>query len=179
MLHKHLDLVGRRLLKGETIPREEKVCSLFEPHTQWIRKGKRNAAEAAEEHQADYIELRHAHSAVESNINSLEHHGLDRCPDKGFHGYQRTTGLGVIAYNLNVAVESLDDCGSVAGEDGPALEDDLRLRIMGVPVVINCTSNHGMGAVGSPVTVTEPWPVGMMQLSFATGNSPSWCQFSS
>ena len=51
------------------------------------RKGKCNAEEAAEEHQADYIKFRHAHSAVESNINSLEHHGLDRCPDKGYNGY--------------------------------------------------------------------------------------------
>ena len=65
------------------------------------KKGKCNAGEAAEEHQADYIKLRHAHSAVESNINSLEHHGLDRCPEKGYHGYTRYTGLGVIAYNLH------------------------------------------------------------------------------
>ena len=185
MLDKHIDLIGRRILKGETIPHEEKIFSLFEPHTQWIskgkagcpvelgrkllittdqhhlildyqimdhpdehpqapatverileqygagsiksisfdkgfsskankeqlqdlagrvimpKKGKCNAAEAAAEHQADYVKLRHAHSAVESNINSLEHHGLDRCPDKGFHGYTRYTGLGVIAYNLH------------------------------------------------------------------------------
>jgi hypothetical protein len=185
MLDKHIDLIERRILKGETIPHEEKVFSLFEPHTQWIskgkagcpvelgrkllittdqyhliidyqnmdrpdehpqaaatvgrileqygkgsiqsisfdkgfsskankaelqnvagcvimpKKGKCNAEESAEEHQADYIKLRHAHSAVESNINSLEHHGLDRCPDKGLHGYTRYTGLGIIAYNLH------------------------------------------------------------------------------
>jgi IS5 family transposase len=40
MLDKHLDLVARRLLHGETIPAEEKVFSLFEPHTEWIQKGK-------------------------------------------------------------------------------------------------------------------------------------------
>jgi len=185
MLDKHINLIEQRILKGETIPHEEKVFSLFEPHTQWIskgkagcpvehgrkllittdeyqliidyhnmdkpnehpdapatvarileqygagslksisfdkgfssktnkaelqdlagrlimpKKGKCNAEEAAEEHQADYIKLRHAHSAVESNINSLEHHGLDRCPDKSYHGYTRYTGLGVIAYNLH------------------------------------------------------------------------------
>ena len=38
---------------------------------------------------------------MESNINSLQHHGLDRCPDKGLRGYTRYTGLGVIAYNLH------------------------------------------------------------------------------
>ena len=65
------------------------------------KKGKCNAEEADEERQADYIELRHAHSAVESNINSLEHHGLDRCPDKGYHGFTRCAGLGILAYNLH------------------------------------------------------------------------------
>ena len=30
----------RRLLKGEAIPHEEKVFSIFEPHTRWISKGK-------------------------------------------------------------------------------------------------------------------------------------------
>ena len=40
MLDKHLDLVDRRLLKQETIPAQEKVFSLFEPHTEWIQKGK-------------------------------------------------------------------------------------------------------------------------------------------
>ena len=34
------DQVERRLLRGETIPHEEKVFSIFEPHTRWISKGK-------------------------------------------------------------------------------------------------------------------------------------------
>ena len=32
--------IERRVLKGEAIPHEEKVFSLFEPHTEWIAKGK-------------------------------------------------------------------------------------------------------------------------------------------
>lgn len=40
MLDKHLDLVERRLLQEEKIPAAEKVFSLFEPHTEWIQKGK-------------------------------------------------------------------------------------------------------------------------------------------
>jgi hypothetical protein len=40
MLAKHLDMVARRLLHEETIPAHEKVFSLFEPHTEWIQKGK-------------------------------------------------------------------------------------------------------------------------------------------
>jgi len=33
-------LVERRLLKGEIIPHNEKIFSIFEPHTRWIVKGK-------------------------------------------------------------------------------------------------------------------------------------------
>ena len=37
---RQIDQIGRRLLKGETIPQNEKVFSNFEPHTRWISKGK-------------------------------------------------------------------------------------------------------------------------------------------
>ena len=181
----HEDLIERRLIKGEVIPHEEKMFSLFEPHTEWIAKGKtrpnvelghrllittnqrgrivdykvmENTVDSQEvfalidrlkvmygeagvcshsfdkgfysaENKAKVSELatmvvmpkkgkltqeeketqkekkwkvqRHAHSAVESDINSLEHHGLDRCPDKGLEHYKRYVGLGVLAYNLH------------------------------------------------------------------------------
>jgi len=185
MMIKQLDLVERRLLGGETIPHEEKIFSLFEPHTQWIAKGKlfppvelghkvvlttdqhglildykvmdqlndadevialadrllgaygptgvaslsfdkgfsriqdrqllelyipqvimpkrgkRNSQEQAREHQHSFARLRRQHNAIESDINCLEHHGLNRCPDKGYHGFKRYTGFGVLAYNLH------------------------------------------------------------------------------
>jgi IS5 family transposase len=31
----------------------------------------------------------------------LEHHGLNRCMDKGLYGYKRCVGLSVLAYNLH------------------------------------------------------------------------------
>ena len=186
MLDKHLDLVERRLLREETIPASEKVFSLFEPHTEWIQKGKqrpnvelghrllvatdqhqliqdydvpvgevdvdqsvpvadrllrrygegnlasmsfdkgftreedrellslyvptvvmpkrgkKNAVETARESEKRFVVLRHKHSAVESEINSLEHHGLNRCLDVGLSGYLRYVGCGVLAYNLHV-----------------------------------------------------------------------------
>jgi hypothetical protein len=186
MLDKHLDLVERRLLREETIPPQEKVFSLFEPHTEWIQKGKprpnvelghrlliatdqhqliqdydepvgegdvdqsvpvadrllgrygpgslaglsfdkgftrtedrellrlyvptvvmpkrgkKNAAETERESEKQFVALRRAHSAVESEINSLEHHGLNRCLDVGLDGYRRYVGLGVLSYNLHV-----------------------------------------------------------------------------
>ena len=186
MLDQHLDLVDRRLLREETIPAHEKVFSLFEPHTEWIQKGKqrpnvelghrlliatdqhqliqdyevaagvadvdrsvgvadrllgrygagsvaslsfdkgftrtedrellslyvpevvmskrgkKNAAEAEREREKQFVALRQQHSAVESEINSLEHHGLNRCLDVGFKGYLRYVGYGVMSYNLHV-----------------------------------------------------------------------------
>lgn len=181
-LDKHIDLVRRRIIYREQIPHEEKVFSLFEPHTEWITKGKiRNEVELGcmiaiatdqhdqiigyrilkNEHDVDiavpfanellsdynieslsfdkgfwnpenynelkglvnklilpkkgklskaeteresnptFKELRRKHAAVESAINCLEHHGLNRCPDKGDDGYRRYTALGVLAYNLH------------------------------------------------------------------------------
>ena len=37
---RQIDQSERRLVRGETIPHEEKVFSIFEPHTRWISKGK-------------------------------------------------------------------------------------------------------------------------------------------
>ena len=37
---RQIDQVRRRVLQGETIPHVEKVFSIFEPHTEWISKGK-------------------------------------------------------------------------------------------------------------------------------------------
>lgn len=186
MLDKHRDLVCRRILKGEKIPHKEKVFSIFEPHIEWISKGKmhkkvelgHNVVIATdqyqfivdyqvmihqsdpemglllgqriietygaehqitsmsfdrgfysstvkqalskdieqiimpkpgkksiiieqEENQSTFVELRKAHSAVESNINQLEQNGLNRCPDKGENGFKRYAALGVLAYNLH------------------------------------------------------------------------------
>jgi len=185
MLDKHRDLVRRRILEGETIPHREKVFSIFEPHVEWINKGKvhknvelgHNVAIARDQyqfivvyevmmHQSDpemgllmgqriiekykplhriysmsfdrgfyslpvkvallkegeqvimpkrgkktlkqqeeestktFVRLRKAHSAVEANINQLEHNGLNRCPDKGERGFKSYVGLVVLAYNL-------------------------------------------------------------------------------
>ena len=191
MLAKHLDLVHRRLLQEETIPAHEKVFSLFEPHTEWIQKGKqrpnvelghrllvatdqhrliqdyavpvgqsdvdqsvpvadrllgrygagniasmsfdkgftraedrellslyvptvvmpkrgkKSAVETERESAKKFVALRQQHSAVESEINSLEHHGLNRCLDMGIQGYLRYVGYGVMSYNLHVIGQEL------------------------------------------------------------------------
>ena len=186
--HEHLchqiDLLHRRVIKGETIPHEEKVFSIFEPHVQWINKGKRHIdighpvliasdqhhfilyhqvldqgqadvetalpmakelcqrygvaklrslsldrgfysfqnkkelskyvdklilpkkgkksqQEALDEAQAEFVALKNAHSAVESNINQLHANGLDHCPDRSLTGFRRYVAYGVLAYNLH------------------------------------------------------------------------------
>jgi IS5 family transposase len=200
MLDKHLDLVERRLLKEETIPAAEKVFSLFEPHTEWIQKGKqrpnvelghrllvatdqhglvqdydvpvggvdvdqsvpvadrllgrygagsvaslsfdkgftrtadrdllslfvptvvmpkrgkKNTQETERESQKKFVALRKQHSAVESDINALEHHGLNRCLDLGLEGYRRYVGYGILAFNLHVIGRRLIALGRVGSE---------------------------------------------------------------
>jgi hypothetical protein len=37
---RQIDQIRRRVLQGERIPHEEKVFSIFQPHTEWISKGK-------------------------------------------------------------------------------------------------------------------------------------------
>jgi hypothetical protein len=41
-LDKFIDLLDRRVIKGEQIPHEEKIFSIFEEYTEWIKKGKMN-----------------------------------------------------------------------------------------------------------------------------------------
>jgi hypothetical protein len=65
------------------------------------KKGKLNKLEQQREQDRTFRALRRQHSAVESAINCLEHHGLNRCPDKGLDGFRRYTALGVLAYNLH------------------------------------------------------------------------------
>ncbi len=64
------------------------------------KKGKLSQNDSRREHSADFIKARHQHSAIESAINALEVHGLDRCPDHGLHGFKRYVGLGVLGRNI-------------------------------------------------------------------------------
>ena len=49
----------------------------------------------------EYKNLRKKHSAVESNINSLEHHALDRCPDRGIEHFKKYVSMSVVAHNIH------------------------------------------------------------------------------
>ena len=71
------------------------------------KRGRHNKEDKARESSDNFKKLRNAHSAVESNINMLEHHGLNRCMDKGLKGYKRCVGLSVLAYNLHILGNTL------------------------------------------------------------------------
>ena len=181
---RQIDQIHRRVVLDEKIPHEEKVFSIFEPHTEWISKGKAgvpqelglkvcvlkdqygfilhhrvleqqtddkvavamaqeakdkfenfagcsfdkgfyspenkrqlanlldyvvlpkkgrlSAKEKKIEQSKKFVESRHKHSAVESTINALENHGLDRCRDHGLHGFKRYVALSVLARNIQI-----------------------------------------------------------------------------
>jgi hypothetical protein len=83
--------------KGEN----KELLKLYIPAVIMPKKGRKNQAEQAEESGKTFQKLRHKHSAVESDINRLEHHGLDRCLDKGLKAFKRYCALGVVAANLH------------------------------------------------------------------------------
>jgi IS5 family transposase len=179
---RQIDQITRRVLKDEKIAHSEKTLSIFQPHTEWInkgkagvpvelglrvcivestsgyilhhqvmqkstddqiaisiveetkqrfpsligcsfdkgfhspanqlelakqlekvvlpKKGKRNKEEEARETSKEFRQYKRQHSAVESGINALEVHGLDKCPDHGLDGFQRYVALAVVARNL-------------------------------------------------------------------------------
>jgi len=75
--------------KGFYSKENKELLSLAIPHLVMPKKGKLNVQEKEEELQKKLKKLRNLHSAVESNINQLEHNDLDRCPDKGLKNYKR------------------------------------------------------------------------------------------
>lgn len=64
------------------------------------KKGRLSEADKTREYSEEFIASRHQHSAVESAINALEVHGLDKCPDHGITGFERYVALAVLARNI-------------------------------------------------------------------------------
>ena len=87
--------------KGFTRQADAELLGLYIPQVVMPKRGKKNAAETQREHSKKFVVLRRQHSAVESDINALEHHGLNRCLDVGWASQQRYVGYGVLAYNLH------------------------------------------------------------------------------
>jgi hypothetical protein len=66
------------------------------------KKGRLSAKDKEIEHSEEFVKSRRKHSAVESSINALENHGLDRCLDHGLHGFKRYVALSVLARNIQI-----------------------------------------------------------------------------
>jgi hypothetical protein len=64
------------------------------------KKGRLSIDDKKHQYSEEFIELRHQHSAVESGINALEVHGLDRCPDRGLESFNRYVALAVLGRNF-------------------------------------------------------------------------------
>src|ERR1019366_6095980 len=88
--------------KGFTRAQDRDWLSLYVPEIVMPKRGKKTAVETERESGKKFAALRRAHRAVESNINSLEHHGLNRCLDAGLQGCRRHVGGGVMSYNRHV-----------------------------------------------------------------------------
>ena len=66
------------------------------------KKGRLSEKDKQTESAEEFIESRRKHSAVESSINALENHGLDRCLDHGLQGFKRYVALSVLARNIQI-----------------------------------------------------------------------------
>jgi len=66
------------------------------------KKNKLSARDRKLEHTEEFIACKRKHSSVESSINALENHGLDRCMDHGLQGFKRYVALAVVARNIQI-----------------------------------------------------------------------------
>jgi hypothetical protein len=64
-------------------------------------QGRPNKEDRERQSQKEFRENRKQHAAVESAINSLEHHGLNRCPDKGKEAFSRYAAAACCGFNLH------------------------------------------------------------------------------
>jgi hypothetical protein len=88
--------------KGFHSPDNQKDLAVLLDKVILPRKGKLSAINKEIENSEEFKEARRKHSAIESSINALENHGLDRCPDHGIHGFKRYVGLAVVARNIQI-----------------------------------------------------------------------------
>jgi transposase, IS5 family len=101
-LKKFPNLKGCSFDKGFYSPSNKKGLKTLLKTLVLPKKGKRNKAEHKEETSEEFIRFKRKHSAVESAVNGLENHGLDRCFDHGIHGFKRYISLAVLSRNLQI-----------------------------------------------------------------------------
>jgi hypothetical protein len=100
MLNKYKLIASMSFDKGHWRAENKALLELEIPTVVLPKLGRLNAQEKELENSTKFKRLKNKHSAIESNINELEHRGLDRCPDRGYFHYKTYIALGVCAYNL-------------------------------------------------------------------------------
>jgi len=96
------NLTGCSFDKGFYSPDNVKKLSTILDRVTLPKKGKLTQKQKEHELSEEFIQSRRQHSSVESAINALENHGLDRCPDKGFDAFERYISLAVLARNIQI-----------------------------------------------------------------------------
>ena len=94
------DIASASFDKGFHSPANQTALAALIPQVVMPKKGKRSEAQREREAAPDFGRLRRQHAAVESAINALEVHGLDRCLDHGLDGFKRYVALAVVARNI-------------------------------------------------------------------------------
>ena len=88
--------------KGFYSPVNRKELQQRLDHVILPKKGKLSLRDKEHESSEVFVAGKRKHSGVESAINALENHGLDRCPDHGLDGFQRYVALAVLARNIQI-----------------------------------------------------------------------------
>jgi IS5 family transposase len=99
---KYPNLTSCSFDKGFHSQKNQKYLSELLDRVILPRKGRLSEEAKAIEDSEDFKKARRSHSAVESAINALENHALDRCPDHGLHGFKRYVSLAVLARNIQI-----------------------------------------------------------------------------
>jgi len=155
---RQIDQVRRRVLQGQSIAHEEKVFSLFQPHTEWISKGKAGVP----------VELGLRTCVVEDQHRFILHHqvmegitddaiavpiveetkrrfGTVRSVsmDKGFHSAGNRSGLEQIVDVVVLPRKGRLTAVDRARENAPEFVE-LRHQHSAVESAINALESHGL-----------------------------------
>ena len=155
---RQIDQIRRRALFGERIPHQEKVFSLFEPHTEWINKGKAGVPVelglrvAVSEDQYGFILH---HRVMEKTTDDqiavpLVKESCARFPeitsaslDKGFHSPANQAALAEIIELPVVPKKGKRSAAELERESDPEFIR-LRRRHSAVESAINALEVHGL-----------------------------------
>ena len=102
-------LQGCSFDKGFHSPENQEQLAKLLTHCVLPRKGKLDSEQREYESTDSFKELRQAHAAVESGINALENHGLDRVLDYGLDGFKRYVALSIVARNIQLLGRKLQE----------------------------------------------------------------------